>query len=576
MWLLGNMLTAVKDLFNSIFTRGVVDMLRTGLRTLLYSLTFFIALYTIVGLIGPTPETYRWVDIPAVSMQDANNIITKLRELVPWTSRGLPYRWSLDDADTSDVFDYMRRYEQDSDRLKEAAKAHEASLQKLEAILPKIIHVDRKDGKPVVSDEFWHALRELLRADDTFFTLNKKGNTYEVRSEKQLKAIAARLAEEPAFTDVVVGNVKDAEDRLAKSMPAYWETWVKTNEGKITRLLGAALDKIQAGGSQKDFDKRLEDLVKDNIEKGNKNVVTKEDFLSHLRNELAAHRAEVRAELESARPQIDDIVTKAAELAVSQIPKGMARGEVTTLIHTMVQKALGDLNLEKLAQGKIHNHWDKILKHQVNYFSPGQGASIDGHNTSPTFRPSERRPTQEEIDQGLAHYGYSVPIRALQPWTEDGDRWCGSRSINRRGNPHGVILSVQMGQRITPQHVVIEHILPEATIDAGARPRDIEVYADIEPNLRERVRSFSAFQFPDNEEDWNFTPADLPERFIKIGQFVYEENQPHDGVQVHRLSDELADMGVDTDHVIVRAVSNYGAKDYTCFYRVRLFGKRKD
>jgi hypothetical protein len=43
---------------------------------------------------------------------------------------------------------------------------------------------------------------------------------------------------------------------------------------------------------------------------------------------------------------------------------------------------------------------------------------------------------------------------------------------------------------------------------------------------------------------------------------------------VHALSRDLVDrLKAATDLVVVRAVTNYGAKDHTCFYRVRLYGE---
>lgn len=582
-WALSTFFETLQDIAIMLFPPKLQEQLKRLLANALYGAALLVTALTISGIIqalfqGPHEE-HNWLSIPERGLKDASQLAHRVGSLVPtilwpgWkTYDGLPDRWNLDGADTSDILDYMHRYEQDTETLKQAAKVHDASLKKLEAILPKMIHVDVKNGKPVISEEFWHALRELLRADDTFFTLNKKGNNFEIRSEQQIKAIAAKVAKDKAIIDVMDESVKTVENRINSNLPVQLESWMKANGDKIAKLLGSALDQIQAAGSQKEFDKRLKQIVKESIAQDAQNVVSKDEFLRHLGQELASQRTQLRAELTEMLPKIDEVVKRAAKLVQQELPEIVKRGDITTMVHGMIQKAMAGINLDSIAKNKIHNHWDKVLKHQVNYFSPGAGASIDGQHTSPVY-VADKPPTKEQVNKGYAVYRHPNPTIALQAWQEEGERWCATRSTNRRGNPHGAVLAVQMGHRITPQHVVVEHIVAEATVDAAARPREIEVYADIDADIRDRVRDFSAARFPDNTADWNFAPAEFPDRFVKIGQFVYEEHQPEGGVQVHRLSDELAELGVETDHVIIRAISNYGAKDHTCFYRVRLFGQ---
>jgi hypothetical protein len=130
---------------------------------------------------------------------------------------------------------------------------------------------------------------------------------------------------------------------------------------------------------------------------------------------------------------------------------------------------------------------------------------------------------------------------------------------------------------VIPENIVVEHIHPNATIDPDARPRHIEVFARFEfKEEKELVRDYSSNKFPDHINGWDFTPSPLPASFVKITQFEYQADELNDGVHVHHINDEFANLGIPTDHIIIRAVSNYGAPDHTCFYRVRLFGKRAD
>ncbi|KAK5991320.1 hypothetical protein PT974_09601 [Cladobotryum mycophilum] len=486
-----------------------------------------------------------------------------------------PSLGSSGDSRLQKMEDWLKDLRRELGKAKKSGQLHDASIKKLEHVVPKLVHMTLKDGKPIIAQEFWHAIRDLIHQDDNFLTLEKKGSEYDFANQKQWKSIVSRLTKDPAFSKQVNLSVGKLEDRLADKLPAFWETWVAGNERKISQMVGTALDKMKLPGTPKELEARLNDLVKKHL--GNQKtggvVVTRDEFLRHLKNEFTAHRAEIKAEIGELQPKFEKLVKESIALAKGELPDGMAKAEVEKLVKTLVSKSLADMNLEALAKGRIHAHWDKDLKNRVNYFGVGAGAVIDPNLSSGTYQPN----TEDINRKGLRASDPLPPIAAILPWLDDGDCWCGTRRKNGRGNPHDVVLSVMMGHSIIPQHVVVEHILPGATTDPGARPKDIEVYATIEdPTIRGRVRDFAAAHFPDDKDNWNFAPANLPYTFVKIGQFVYEGAELHDGVHVHHLSPELIALGAETDQVVIRATSNYGAKWHTCFYRVRLFGHRVD
>lgn len=499
---------------------------------------------------------------------------------------GLSGLWDLDEEDRHDLEGFLEKYDHDLKILKKAGKLHEASLEKLEKVVPKVVHMELKDGKPVVSQEFWHAMRDLLRADGGFLTVDKKGSDYIVSSDHHWRAIASKLVADSAFTSKLNLTMDGIEDRINSKMTSFWDGWIKDNDDKISTQLGSALDKLKSAASERELNHVVKKLVDEQLhdQKSQGIVVTRDEFLRHLKNEFAVHRSEIRAELNELQPQLEELIRESVELASdtkAPPPSGMTREDVTSLVNNLVRKALADANLEAMARGKIHAHWDIELKNQVNYFSVGAGALADPTRSAKTYDPYDQGVIDDKAyANGLRGAQPYPPRAALEPWHDEGDCWCAARQINHRGNPHGAALSVLLGHQIVPQHVVIEHILPGATIDPGARPRDIEVHARIEdPATRERVRDFSATHFPEldpSTEDWNAMPADLGDRFVKIGQFTYEGAELHDGVHVHRLSSELLAMRAETDQVVVRATSNYGAVNHTCFYRVRLYGHRLD
>ncbi|EGX89333.1 spindle pole body-associated protein sad1 [Cordyceps militaris CM01] len=583
------------------FPQRLMDRLVSSLGPMLYFTAAVIVLITLVSvghaaLFGKASGDLsmdRLLSMPEIRWPNLGSMTGKAHEFLPafsWPTWGrsslLPDLTQLDNDGLARLDEYLKQYQREFERIQQASKLHDSSLKKLEAVVPKLVHIQLENGKPVVAQEFWHALRDLIHRDGDFLTFEQKGNKYEVASEAHWKAIASRINKDPTFTKQINitmdSTVKSMEQRVKQGAAGFWEAWIKNNDAKISDMLGSALDEIQTAGSQREFDKRLQRIVKEHIDESNKDssVISREEFLRHFKNEFATHRAEVRSEVAELQPQLENMVRQAAELVGKEAPESMSKAEIVTLVHGMVNKAVADMNLEAMARGQIHSHWDSVLRHQINYFGVGAGATIDAQHVSPTFDPPKDSSYVKQ--KGLRGVQTPIPRVAIEPWSDEGDCWCAARSENPRGNPHGVILPVQLGHRIVPQHIVVEHIVAGATTDPDARPKEIEVYADIDADLRELVRDFSAIHFPDiyplDEEGlgWNVSPVKLPERFVKIGQFVYEDIQPHDGVQVHRLSDELLNLGVATDHVIVRAVSNYGSKTHTCFYRVRLYGKRMD
>ena len=141
------------------------------------------------------------------------------------------------------------------------------------------------------------------------------------------------------------------------------------------------------------------------------------------------------------------------------------------------------------------------------------------------------------------------------------------------------MLAVRLPRFVIPQHVVLEHVDPAATTDPLAMPRDVEVWAMFEEHARrERVLDWMAAQFPQDVGGSNGGGRQgggvVGEGWAKIGQFTYEHRAQDDGVFVHALSRDLVErLRAATDVVMIRAVTNYGARDHTCFYRVRMYGE---
>lgn len=424
----------------------------------------------------------------------------------------------------------------------------EAALDNLRAIIPRMVSVqkNRKTGKMVVSDEFWLALRDRLLRDQGVLTLDDKNRI----SEKHWNALQDRLKQAGLLDKT---SASEVEDMIGKLAPQAWERWVRKNERKVAQLLSGVQGKVPSKGQSST--------------KHGEDVVTREEFMRELKEHLAETQAQFEKEMEKRRTEME-ILAQQVKTAASSA--GMTKAEVQSLVQRTVSKAIGELRLRvasKTGAGGII----AALGRQVNHFGPGNGAAIDFSLTSPTYQLIDRPPIGSKkwlkSMRNMPQFQFEK-IHALTPWIDAGHCWCaGIRAANGSTIPADV--AVRIAKLVVPQYIVLEHIDPAATTDPLSMPKDIEVWAAFEdPVRRERVLDWMAAKFPEVGPDHRW----VAQKLAKIGAFQYQFRERDGGIYVHKLSDELGRMGAATDLVAVRAVTNYGADDHTCFYRVRMYG----
>ncbi|KAG8668579.1 hypothetical protein FPOAC2_07878 [Fusarium poae] len=528
--------------------------------------------------IGSLKPTVDWPNTEEFS-------VGKMVPSVSWPSLpSLPSwpSWGRDDDDFSFPDPFPRDdavipddYKKALDALKDQAKIQKKALKRLEKILPQIVHMDLVKGRPSIKPEFWHALQDHLKESGSFLNLEKKSGNFEISSEKQWKAIVARLGKDNNFQgklDGIVGN--SIQDKL----PNFWDTWFKKNNDVLEPLVEKAMAKRQSAGSGAAFDQQLAKIVGEELRKQNQTAVSRDEFMAYVKNDLMEHKSEVEAEFNRLKSYMSDYIMDTVRTAKMMAPRTMTDTEMRKLVRKVVYQTLTDGSLEAAAKSKIHAHWNSNLKYQVNFFGIGAGATIETKFTAPVWDPyKDKAQVKKALALGLRGARPLPAIHALSAWQEEGERWCGSHTEDTDGRSHGVGLSVHLGHEVVPENIVVEHIHPNATMDPSARPRHIEVFARFEvKEEQELVRDYSSNKFPDHINGWDFNPSPLPDSFVKITQFEYQGDELNEGVHVHHINDEFANLRIPTDHVIIRALSNYGAPDHTCFYRVRLFGNQVD
>ncbi|KAI0871910.1 hypothetical protein GGS24DRAFT_37608 [Hypoxylon argillaceum] len=402
-------------------------------------------------------------------------------------------------------------------------------LTEVKKLMPEAIWVqENKSGKLRIPEDFWHALRQLIEKDKSILSL-KNSNI----SEDHWRAIESRI--QTSGICKTGASTEDVEVLVERTISQSWDSWLKQND-KATKKAATGV------------------------------ALTRDDFMKLFQQEIASYRHEIRQELKELQNRIRDITQRMSKLRKDIIPSGqLSKDEMTKLINSIVSKAINSVKLDAVAQGLIKGHANDVLANQVNFFAFGAGAMIDTtFNSRAWSGPKNPFKSKGWLEK---NYRAQPPLAALSPWSQEGECFCAG--LDQKGYGEGTNnISVITSRNIIPQHLVVEHILPGATLDPGAIPKEIEVWVYIEEvTLRSEVRTFSETNFPN-------TPKEevLNDGFVKIGHFIYENKNSGDGVQVFKISDEMARMNAFTHRVVIRAINNYGA-DHTCFYRIRLYGE---
>ncbi|KAI1133726.1 hypothetical protein F5Y10DRAFT_4030 [Nemania abortiva] len=401
-------------------------------------------------------------------------------------------------------------------------------LTEVKVLMPDKIWVQNKDGTLKIAEDFWHALKKLIDHDDSFLRL-RNGDI----SEEHWGALKSRFQ---SMGGLKTGaSTEDTKGFSEQNISQSWNSWLEQNDQAIKNALtGVAL--------------------------------TKDDFMKLFQQEVTTYQREIRQELQDLQERIKDITQKMTKFRDDISSSGQINAdEVTKLVNDMISKANKNAKLDAVAQGLIKGHVNDVLANQVNFFAIGAGATIDPLLVSQTWKGPK---VVFKSKKWLENTYRPRPARAaLEPWVQEGECFCAGPDRNNHGVGTNNI-SVLISRNIIPQHLVVEHILPGATLDPDAMPKEIEVWAYIEElTLRNEVRAFSETQFPDTPKE-----ETLNDGFVKIGHVTYERKNSGDGVQVFKLSDELSRMAAITHNVVIRAINNYGA-DHTCFYRLRLYGE---
>ncbi|KAI1335806.1 hypothetical protein F5Y15DRAFT_223539 [Xylariaceae sp. FL0016] len=300
--------------------------------------------------------------------------------------------------------------------------------------------------------------------------------------------------------------------------------------------------------------KHNEDLRK----KGAGHFISKTEVLKIMRDEIQASAGKTEKQMRESHVRLKNLESQVEDL---RRIRGVSDGEVKALVQQHLAR-----ERQAALDGRNQASARQLLLNQVNFFSGGSGATIDPTYTSTGWRvPKSHFMSTDFIER--AGYKTQPPTQALTAWDDEGECFCAGP--DQKGNGAGMnTINVLVSRNIVPTWLVVEHISSAQTLDAGAMPKDIEVWASFEEiNLRNEVRVFSEETFKDTPEE-----KILDESYVKIHHVTYKNSSTSEyEVQHFKMFDQLATMGAFSNHFVVRAINNHGA-DHTCFYRLRLYG----
>ena len=338
---------------------------------------------------------------------------------------------NITSTDLKDIRRRLNDVEKQIAQVKTRVDLGTESITKLENMLPDHLVVKRdKYGNMVIPDDFWHALQDKIRSDQTIIS-DRIGST------GTGKGLSVR--------DVQVIAQKEYENISGKE----WDRFLNANSAKMAHQLGEGLDLI--------YPRIMEKY----------SVATKSDVLDLIRENWDQNRKQVKLEMNKL---VKELENNFRQVQKSEEPARFTKQEIRGMAADIIKNALPHAQLEALVRSNLNQVIDYGLA-QVNHFSQGTGAVIDPYYTSPSYVfPSQQAWFGTQFMRSITKNSVpspKSPETALAKWNEHGDCWC--TPMWKSGNS-GPMLSVITANYIAPEQVIIEHIPSAASLEPGAAP----------------------------------------------------------------------------------------------------------
>lgn len=318
-------------------------------------------------------------------------------------------------------------------------------------------------------------------------------------------------------------------------------------------------------------------------DKRNKNsaaVISKEVFRKMLEDELAT----VREETVDAIAKLDREFKKGIK-TISEDHKRLANsqkdkfGSLPASQFNGTQVAM-DLMIKKALQ--------KYVAHTISkpdFADPAAGAKINFALTSPSYNWHDRLEfSSRQIYKFLGTLGFgrmkvNRPTMAFSNDVSLGSCWPFTGQSGQIG--------LNLGTMINPTDIGIIHVRPDQSPNPSSAPRRVSLWVQIlDLETRNKVRTLvnqNSLSSSTNAEKTNklqnwFSSSSsslgmMPLDYVKILDAEYQLDGG-DEFQVFPVPFYLRDLHLETSRVIFKVEDNWGNEDFTCIYRLRLFGSK--
>ena len=264
-------------------------------------------------------------------------------------------------------------------------------------------------------------------------------------------------------------------------------------------------------------------------------------------------------------PQFNSLrnMSKTAELAARPMP---------TLYDQQISNLMDRLKKVEDSLNVLPTQYVQPEPARINFFSPGVGAMVDPHLTSPSNKHTYKARAWHHWGMGKYNGKTPGPADALAPWADVGDCWCAAPSGGKAQ------LTVLLPHRVIPTHLVVEHVQKGLTLGIGAAPKDLELWVQIlDDDQRDSVQAgANAFLQHGSEDSTDRTDnfqaeKSLDRTWVRIANFRYDIDAPQH-IQTFKIDVQLDNWGLAANKVAIRVKDNWGPSDFTCLYRLKLHG----
>lgn len=584
----------VKQLFMALFGKGFV--IRATFFGLLLSISIYIVAVLssqVISSLKPIDDVFEHSPIPPRDLSELSNRLMSVEREVSSHSihlKALERSSHFVDQIKNQLDELAERMTSLSGIHDSTSKSFSSELGKLESILGD---VESKLSQTMSAVKNQHQIGQHLEAELATSLQNVAMLSGSIKSSNEkVEALKERIKylEETENAECAILNLLDKHlpERLVvkfdpvtggiSTAPEFWNYLsAQLAHRNISAGPGSDLPKQTISFedfmhiNQKSFDKYLTKFFRDN-DRGSypeqSTLVTKEVFKSVLQDELAQAKKETMEALNNQDRRLKQVMVERIENA--QLESRPA-SEPDVLING-TRTAL-DLLIKKSIQRHVAHAISK-----PDFADPASGARIIPALTSKSYnwrdglQFADRQMLKLLGVLGFGRMKVNRPQTALNGDMTLGACW----PFNGQQGQIGVAL----GKQMSPSDLGVVHIRADQSPDASSAPRRISLWVQLQDEV------FDA-KFEQISELVDQTRADdgsgrasmglppIPRDYVKIMTVEYDLGAGEE-FQVFPVPLMIKELGLVTSKVIFRTESNWGHEEFTCVYRLRLFGSSAD